>query len=754
MRRDPIDEVEPADPGPPAAEAAEIPAEQQWLAARACLQAVLAARGAKLPDEILAATGTPAPAEQARELQALARHAGAPAAAVAPDWQRPEALRGLLPLLARLRNGKWVVVSDIAPFGTDWRLTVFDPGAGTASQPGSSLQVPLADWRAVVGDTMLAVGAAAAATAGVDLRQGLRWFLPALWTQRDLFRGVVGAVLAVHLLGLAVPVFIQLVIDKVLVHQGIATLQVLTVGVLLALLFDALFGFLRQHFLLWATTKVDLTLSRTTFGHLLSLGVSYFEQRTAGVVTRNLQQVEKVRQFLTGRLLGTLLDASVLVVFLPVLFFYSATLSFVVLGFALVMGLALLMLMPAYSRRLRALYEAEGQRQAMLVESIQGIRTIKSLALERQRALEWEARSALAVDLHLQVGRISVPAQVILHFLERTLMVAVIGFGALLVFEQKLTVGALIAFQILAGRVTAPLVQLVTLIHEFQDTSLSLKMIGDVMDHPGEAAADASSMTPELKGRVEFSGVTFRYAGTSRPALDNVSFNLPAGRTLGVVGRSGSGKTTITRLLLGMYAPEAGVVRLDGTDIRNIDLQHLRRHVGIVLQESFLFRGTVRENISAGQPLASFEQVVRAAQLAGADEFIERLPRGYDTLIEENGVNLSGGQKQRLAIARALLPDPRVLILDEAASALDPESEAIVLDNLGRIAHGRTVVMISHRLTTLTGADAIMVLQQGRIVDAGRHDELLQRCAPYQALWRQQLRGLQTAPVVPTGAAR
>ena len=474
----------------------------------------------------------------------------------------------------------------------------------------------------------------------------------------------------------------------------------------------------------------------------MALPIAFFEQRTAGVVTRNLQQVEKVRQFLTGRLLGTLLDATVLLVFLPVLFFYSAPLTAVVLAFAALMGLALLLLMPAYSRRLRRLYEAEGQRQAMLVESVQGIRTIKSLALERQRAAQWDASSASAVGLHLQVGRISVPAQVILHLLERALTVAVIGVGALLVFEQRLSMGALIAFQILSGRVSGPLVQLVSLIHEFQDASLSLKMIGDVMQHPAEADGGQSTMTPTVHGRVEFAGVTFRYPGYQRPSLDDISFNLPAGKTLGVVGRSGSGKTTLTRLLLGMYTPDQGVVRLDGTDIRNIDLQHLRRRVGIVLQDSFLFRGSVRDNIAIGVPLASFEDIVRCAQLAGADEFIERLPRGYDTIVEENGVNLSGGQRQRLAIARALLPDPRVLILDEAASALDPESEAIVLDNLDRIADGRTVVMISHRLTTLTGADAIMVMHQGRIVDAGRHDELLKRCKPYQSLWRQQLRGL------------
>lgn len=733
--------VEFVEPGPAHDAPAGVDASLQWQSARACMSAALGARGLRLPDEE-AGAAVPDSQAQTQALRELAQAAGGLAEIANFDDANPAAWRGLLPLMGRLADGRWVLITDVARFGPDERLTVFDPLAlrGGNSTPWS--QLPLGEWRAASSGLILALGGPPRQAQAMHLRQGLSWFMPALRSQRDLFRGVVGAVLALHLLGLAVPVFVQLVIDKVLVHHGIATLQVLLIGVSLALLFDALFSYMRQHFLLWATTKVDLALSRSTFAHLLALPVSYFEQRTAGVVTRNLQQVEKVRQFLTGRLLGTALDATVLLVFLPVLFFYSALLTAVVLAFAALMGLALLLLMPAYSRRLRRLYEAEGQRQAMLVESVQGIRTIKSLALERQRTAQWEERSASAVGLHLQVGRIAVPAQVILHFLEKALMVAVIGIGALLVFEQQLSVGALIAFQILSGRVTGPLVQLVSLIHEFQDTSLSLKMIGDVMEHPTEADRSASAMTPALHGRVEFAGVTFRYPGSQRPSLDNISFNLPIGKTLGVVGRSGSGKTTLTRLLLGMYTPDQGVVRLDGTDIRNIDLQHLRRRVGIVLQDSFLFRGTVRENIAVGVPLAPFEDIVRCAQLAGADEFIERLPRGYDTLIEENGANLSGGQRQRLAIARALLPDPRVLILDEAASALDPESEAIVLDNLGRIARGRTVVMISHRLTTLTGADAIMVMHQGRILDAGRHEELLQRCQPYLSLWRQQLRGL------------
>jgi ATP-binding cassette subfamily B protein len=325
------------------------------------------------------------------------------------------------------------------------------------------------------------------------------------------------------------------------------------------------------------------------------------------------------------------------------------------------------------------------------------------------------------------------------------MLIGLIAVGAQDVFDAKLSVGVLVAFQMLAGRVTGPLVQIVSLIHEYQETGLSIQMLGEVMNAAPERSGPSRGLMPSLKGAIAFEHVTFRYLGATLPALQDINLQVPAGSVLGVVGRSGSGKTTLARLIQGLYTMQEGIIRLDGVDMREIDIHHLRRNLGVVLQENFLFRGTVRENISVTKTDATFADIVAAAHLAGADEFIERLPQGFDTVLEEGGANLSGGQRQRLAIARALLTRPRILILDEATSALDPESETIIRQNLVEIARGRTVVIISHRLSNLVDADNVVVLDQGRVACEGTHHELLRTCEIYRNLWDQQTGSVKKA---------
>jgi subfamily B ATP-binding cassette protein HlyB/CyaB len=647
-------------------------------------------------------------------------------------WTGLLAQGGVFPLMARMTDGNVVIIVGLRADG-DGQIALLNPIANQAAVVMEDRETFCRRWDGEV----FFVKRQHKLT---DPNQpfGLRWFIPEILKQKAAFRDIFIAAVALQVLALASPIFFQLVIDKVLTHQSVTTLWVLAIGILMALLFDTSFGFLRQMLTLAATNKIDMRLTRRTFSHLLSLPIDFFETTSAGVITRHMQQLEKIRGFLTGRLFFTGLDLISLVVFVPVMFAYSFKLALIVLVFALLIAGVVMGMVPTFQRRLNALYSAEGQRQAMLVETIHGMRTVKALAIEPSQRREWDQRSAEAITMHFRVGQISITGNAITDFLGKLLPVTLIVIGAQDVFDNSLSIGALIAFQMMSGRVVSPLIAIVGLINEYQETALSVRMLGEVMNREPEGRAGAGGLRPQLAGEIRFDDVMFRYPGASGLALDRASFTIPCGAVVGIVGRSGSGKTTVTKLIQGLYPLQEGIIRFDGIDAREIELPHLRRQIGVVLQENFLFRGTVRENLTVTKPDASFEEIVEAAQAAGADEFIERMPLGYDTVLEENASNLSGGQKQRLSIARSLLAKPRILILDEAASALDPESEAIFINNLSKIAVGRTVVMISHRLSTLVNAHTILVMQQGKLVDSGPHAQLLLTSDTYRHLWNQQ----------------
>lgn len=648
------------------------------------------------------------------------------------SWEGLLALEGVFPILARLENGTGVIVAGMRSDDDGAHVAVLDPLADMATVALIDRDNFCRQW---AGEVVFLKRSHS--IVDPDQPFSLRWFIPEIWKQKAAFRDIVIAAAALLVLGMASPIFFQLVIDKVLTHQSVSTLWVLTVGVVIALLFESLFVYLRQILLLAATNKIDMQITRRAFGHLLSLPIDYFETTSAGVVTRNMMQLESIRNFLTGRLFFTALDTVALFVYLPILFLYSFKLALIVLAFSLVIAGIIVALLPTYRRQLDAVNSAEGRRQALLVETIHGMRTVKALAIEPMQRRMWDQLSAEAIGRHFRVGKTSITGVAVTDFLGKMMPVTIIFIGAQGIFDQTMTVGVLIGFQMLSGRVSGPLMQIVGLINEYQQTRVSVDLLGQIMNRPSEGRG-AGGLRPVLKGEISFDDVTFRYPGASSTALDRAKFTIKEGSVVGIVGRSGSGKTTLTKLIQGLYPVQEGIVRFDGFDAREIDLSHLRRQIGVVLQENFLFRGTVRENLTVTRPDASFEEIVAASQAAGADEFIERLAQGYDTLLEENASNLSGGQKQRLSIARSLLARPRILILDEAASALDPESEAIFIRNLSQIAVGRTVVMISHRLSTLVNAHAILVMERGRLADCGRHEELLGRCSTYQQLWNQQ----------------
>ena len=437
---------------------------------------------------------------------------------------------------------------------------------------------------------------------------------------------------------------------------------------------------------------------------------------------------------------------------LPFLFWISATLAWMVLAASAVVALVVLAFLPPIRRVFARLIVAENQKGAVLVETVYGMRTVKSLAIEKLRNEEWDLRVAEAGQARLDAGRISNVAQTAVAPIEAFINRGVLLVGCYILLTSPagttgITAGALIAFMMLGGRVVGPLIGLAKLMTDIEEVRLSVSQVADVLNHPTETAAMRSGLRPKFEGAIAFQDLTFTYPGAQIAALDRISFELPAGTMLGLVGRSGSGKSTIARLLQGINREYSGYLKIDGTDLREINLTHLRRSFGVVMQDNFLFRGTVRDNIIAGRAGLTLADAVRAARLAGAEEFIERLPRGYETWIEEGSANLSGGQRQRLAIARALVSDPRLLILDEATSALDPESEALINANLLRIAKDRTMIIVSHRLSSLVDCDQILVLDKGKVADLGPHEEVLERCAVYRQLWQQQHRHMEPRSV-------
>lgn len=663
------------------------------------------------------------------------------------SWAVVNQLGEAYPAIMPLKNGHYVIVAGSRenPDGT-MQLAILDPLRDQAGFIFINAQ-----QYAEIGTGEIILTKRVESRRDAQRSFNLSWFLWHMWRERSTFGHIAVAALFLIGLGLVTPLFFQIVIDKVLLHESRTTLTVMGLGVIVALGFEILLGYLRTSLLLHAANRLDVQLGGKTFAHLMSLPLHFFDKSASGVVAKHMQQTEQIREFLAGAMFLTLLDAVALVIFLPILFAYSTVLGSVVLGVSVLMALIILAIMPGFTRALHRLYQTEGERQAMLVETIHGMRTVKSLALEPRQNRRWNDRTAQAVTARFKVGQLGNLAKSLIGLADKLLTVAIVWVGAELVFGGKLTVGELVAIQMLAGRVSQPLTQLAGLANQFQQTRLSVQMLGEIMNRQPERGPRATPLRPIIGGGIAVEDVTYSYPMAASPALQNLALEIPAGSRIGIVGKSGSGKSTFTRLLQGLYVPDAGFVRFDGVDLREIDLAHLRRHIGVVLQESFLFTGTVRENIAATRPTASFAEIVAAARIAGADEFIQRLPQGYDTHLEENASNLSGGQKQRLAIARAILPQPPILIFDEATSALDPESEAIVQDNLDAITEGKTFIAISHRLTTLVNCDRIYVFDQGRIIASGTHQELLNSATVYQDLWRQQTRHLQI-PASPHGA--
>jgi ATP-binding cassette, subfamily B, bacterial HlyB/CyaB len=675
-------------------------------------------------------------------LIALCKEIGLEARSVRMRFEELPRLSRALPAILRARDGGALILENARSDPASGAVAIIrDPRSSDDAQLAID-ELHLAElWE---GEAILIKRVHAATDENRPF--GLSWIVAQVLRERALFGDIALGAFISTLFTLAPPLIFMIVIDRVLISHSYPTLNLLVGAILVMLLFETVLGYLRRKLTQIATTRIDGRLNLYIVEKILKLPLNYFERTPTGQTLSKLGQIWLIRHFLTGQLFGAFLDAVPLIGLVPAMLILDWRLALLAFVFAGIIFLIVMAFVKPIGNLYREVVSAEQAKGAHLVETIYGIRTIKSLALEGLRRREWDRRVARAAAAQHALGLMANYPQTLSLPFERLIYSGCFAVGAYMVLASpgSINPGALVAFAMLASRLAAPLVKIAQLQQDIAEVRGAVGEVASVMNEPAEEA-NVNGLRAPIKGEVTFKDVRFRYTPTSIFALDNVSFTLPAGTTLGIMGRSGSGKTTITRLLQRLNTNYEGSIKIDGMDLREIDLMHLRTNIGVVPQENFLFSATIRENIAMAKPDAPFAQVVRAAQLAGAEEFIERLPRGYDTMLEEGAANLSGGQRQRLALARALLIDPPVLILDEATSALDAESEAIVNANLRKIARGRTVLSISHRLSMLVECDAILVLERGRLYDMGTHEELLHRCDIYKQMWYQQNRHLDTS---------
>ena len=634
-----------------------------------------------------------------------------------------------LPAIAALRDGEYCVLLQISAD----KALIFRSGAERPQALARSEFEEIFAGQLVLMTTREHV---AGAKRGFDVT----WFIPARVRYRRLLRDVLVASFFLQILALISPLFFQIVIDKVLVHKGLTTLEILAIGLAVVFTFDVAIGGLRTYLFAHTTSRVDAELGAKLFSHLTHLPLAYFQARRVGDSVARVRELETIREFLTSSALTVVLDLFFAIVFLAVMYLYSPTLLIVVLVTLPLYAVIVWVVAPLLRRRLDEKFARGAENQSFLVEAVTGVETLKSMAVEPQMQARWERQLAGYVKSGFQASMLANWGRQSIELVQKISTVALLFFGARLVIGGDLTVGELVAFNMLASNAAGPILRLAQLAQDFQQARIAVDRLGDILNSPVEPQMSPSRATlPSMQGRVKIERVTFRYRPDGREVLSDVDLEIEPGEMIGVVGPSGSGKSTLAKLIQRLHTPERGRVLVDGVDLSLVDPAWLRRQVGVVLQESILFNRSVRENIALADPAQPMEQVIEAAKLAGAHEFILELPEAYDTRIDERGGNLSGGQRQRSAIARALAIDPTIVIFDEATSALDAESEEIIQRNLKVIAKNRTLIVIAHRLSAVRQADRIVTLERGRIAEVGTHSTLLAKRGRYASLYAKQM---------------
>lgn len=648
------------------------------------------------------------------------------------NWQRLG--KTALPAIAQRHDGSFLIIGKL---GED-QVLVQDP---SRSSPQSLTRTDFeAAWNGC-----LVLLTRRAGLGELARRFDITWFLEAVHKYRHMLVEVLVASFFLQLFALISPLFFQVIIDKVLVHRSFTTLDVLAIGLGTLAVFECLLGALRTYVFSHTTNRIDVELGARLFRHLIALPIAYFEARRVGDSVARVRELENIRNFLTSSALTLVIDLFFTFVFLGVMAYYSVFLTFIVLAsFPFYIAISALVT-PIFRQRLNEKFNRGSENQSFLVESITGIETLKASAVEPQMQRKWEEQLAGYTKASFRVLNLGNWASQSVQLVNKLTMAFILFFGAHAVIDGDMTVGALVAFNMLSGHVTQPVLRLAQMWQDFHQTKISIARLGDILNtHPEPMFTPGRATLPDIKGNIAFEHVGFRYKVDGPEILHDIGLNIPAGQVVGVVGPSGSGKSTLTKLVQRLYVPESGKVVVDGIDLAMVDVSWLRRQVGVVLQENVLFNRSIRDNIALADPGMPMELVVKAAQQAGAHDFILELPQGYDTPVDERGANLSGGQRQRIAIARALVTNPRILIFDEATSALDYESERIIQENMREIVRGRTVIIIAHRLSAVRDANRIITIEKGRIVEDGTHNELIQKNGRYASLWRIQ--GGQVAP--------
>lgn len=635
------------------------------------------------------------------------------------------------PMIAETNSGDYLIVlKKVNSF-----YFILDPSKGKPEQISREQLINILSGRIIV------LGKKGDISEGYNNKFGFGFFITYILKFWKQFACVLFAVFVIQILEILTPLMTQVVVDKVLSHHALNTLHTIAVGIIIVYIYELIISLCKSYLFVHTTNRIDVILGSKVFKHLFGLPLKYFESRRVGETIARVKELDQIRSFLTGTPLSSMIDLLFITVYIVVLFFYSVPLSIIVLISLPLFAILSIIITPLFKKSLDKKFETGARSQSFLVEAINGIHTVKSFALEEKFEDKWGDLQSDYVRAGYKTSIIAQTSNNVASFIQHITDVLILVVGAEAVINGSISIGQLVAFRMLAGRVSGPVLRLVSLWQEYQQAKLSVERIGDIFTHPMERKETVAKKSVPIVGAISFNNVRFRYRADGSDVLHGISFNIEAGKIVGLVGRSGSGKSTISKLIQKLYIPQNGRITIDGNDIALMDPTVLRRNIGMVLQENFMFNGTVAENIAIHCDTVDMDRVIDAAKIAGAHDFINELDEGYDTVIGEKGVALSGGQKQRVAIARAIINDPKILIFDEATSALDYESESIIQNNLKEICKNRTVLIIAHRLSTLSNADEIMVIDKGELIEKGCHEELMSMQGLYAYLYNKQNRG-------------